>query len=48
VEAVFIQAGPTATVLAADLTERKGLLAYDVGSWNISLHKAFLVHGTSF
>jgi hypothetical protein len=48
VDAVFIQAGPTATVLAADLAERKGLLAYDVGTWNISLHKAFLVHGTSF
>jgi hypothetical protein len=48
VEAVFIQAGPTATVLAADLAGREGLLSYDVGTWNISLHKAFLVHGTSF
>jgi hypothetical protein len=48
IEAVFIQAGPTATVLAAELAEREGLLAYDVGTWNISLHKAFLVHGISF
>jgi len=48
VDAVFIQGGPTATVLAADLAARDGLVACDVGSWNISLEKAFLVHGFSF
>ena len=48
IDAVFIQAGPTATVLVADLTTQYGLLSYDVGSWNVSLQKAADVHNITF
>ncbi len=47
-EAIFIQAGPTATVMAAELMEKHGLLSYDVGSLNVSLLKAWQVHGKTF
>ena len=47
-DAVFIQAGPAATVLAADLAVNHGLTAYDVGSFNISLGKAAERHGLTF
>jgi hypothetical protein len=48
VDAVFIQAGPVGTVLAADLTEEYGMLAYDVGSMNVSLERAASVNGATF
>jgi hypothetical protein len=48
VNTVFIQAGPAATVLAADLAVNHGLTAYDVGSFNISLGKAAERHGFTF
>jgi len=47
-DAVFLQAGPTATVLASELRAEHGLLAYDVGSLNVSLQKAAAVHNISF
>lgn len=47
-DAVFIQAGPTATVLVAELMSQHGLLAYDVGSLNISLQKVATIHEISF
>ncbi|MCG8430177.1 MAG: GT-D fold domain-containing glycosyltransferase [Candidatus Omnitrophica bacterium] len=47
-DAVFIQSGPTATVLAADLGENHGLLSYDVGSWNVSLEKAAVIDNLTF
>jgi hypothetical protein len=48
IDAVFIQAGPTATVLVADLMANHGILAYDMGSWNTSLEKASVVHNICF
>jgi hypothetical protein len=48
IDAVFIQAGPTATVLVADLMANHGILAYDIGSWNVSLQKAAMIHNISF
>ena len=49
IDAVIVQAGPTATVLAWDLTTKYGLVAYDVGSLGISLQKAAEIHpGLSF
>lgn len=48
VDAVFIQAGPTATVLVGDLTMNHGILCYDVGSLNISMIKAYEKHGFTF
>lgn len=47
-DAVFLQCGPTATVMAAELTKNYGMIAYDVGSFNTSLLKAAQVHGISF
>jgi hypothetical protein len=37
VERVYIQAGPTATALAYDLSVNHGIPAYDVGSLNVAL-----------
>ena len=48
VDAVYVQAGPTATVLAAELASRHGLMAHDVGSLNISLQRAHERHGIVF
>jgi hypothetical protein len=48
IDTVFLQCGPTATILAADLTQNYGMTAYDVGSFNISLQKAALMHNISF
>ena len=48
VDAVFIQAGPVGSVLAADLTKKYGMVAYDVGSMNVSLERAAIVHGATF
>jgi len=48
VDAVFLQCGPTATVMAAELTKKYGKLAYDVGSFNTALLKAAQVHGITF
>ena len=47
IDSVLIQAGPSATVMAADLAKH-GRTTYDVGSWNVSLEKAYLKHGRSF
>ncbi len=47
-DAVFIQAGPTATALTAELTERYGLVSYDVGSLNVSLYRAAVIHRVFF
>lgn len=48
VDAVMIQAGPTATILAYELACLHGILAYDVGSLNVSIAKAASVHKVSF
>lgn len=48
IDAVFLQCGPTATVMAAELTKNYGRLAYDVGSFNTALLKAAQVHGITF
>ena len=48
IDTVFIQAGPTATVMAAGLAGCHGITAYDVGTWNVSLQKAAKVHGINF
>jgi len=47
-DAVFVQAGPTAAVLVADLAADNGFIAYDVGSWNVSLEKAYRTQGICF
>lgn len=47
-DAVMIQAGPTATALVAELTARYGIVAYDVGSLNVSLAKAAARHHMTF
>lgn len=44
IDAVILQAGPTATVLAWDLATKYGLIAYDVGSLGISMQKAADIH----
>lgn len=48
IESVFIQAGPTATVLVADLWVNHGLLCYDVGSWGVSLERVWDLERYSF
>jgi hypothetical protein len=48
IDSVFIQAGPTATAMAADLVANHGCTAYDVGSWNVTLEKAYKKHGIGF
>lgn len=48
VDAVLLQAGPTATVLAYELATRHGTTAYDVGSFNTSLERAHAVLGARF
>lgn len=47
-DAVFIQAGPTAAVLAAELAWKHGVRAFDAGALNVSLDKAARIHGLSF
>lgn len=47
-DAVFIQAGPTAAALAAELAWKHGVRAFDAGALNVSLDKAAKVHGISF
>jgi hypothetical protein len=46
VDCVFVQAGPTATALVADLAT--DMIAFDVGSWNVSLEKAWNIHKAYF
>ncbi len=40
-DVVFIQAGPTATALAGELSLKHNIKAYDVGTFNVSIEKAF-------
>lgn len=47
-DTVFLQAGPAATVLAAELGGKHAIRAFDVGSMNVSLEKAYQVHRITF
>lgn len=47
-DAVLVQAGPTATILAAELAIKFNITGYDVGSFNTSLEKANAVLGVQF
>ena len=47
-DAVFIQAGPTAAALAAELAWKHGVRAFDAGTLNVSLDKAAGMHGVFF
>jgi hypothetical protein len=48
IDTVILQAGPTATILADELSSKYNLRAYDVGSLNESLHKSWLDTKTQF
>ena len=47
-QAAFLQAGPTATVMAAELGHVHGRVAYDVGTLNVSIEKANTLAGFVF
>jgi hypothetical protein len=48
IDTVILQAGPTATILADELSSKYNLRAYDVGSLNESLYKAWLETNVHF